>query len=290
MRGRALAWLACSFGTLTACTDSTGLHVFVHRGHTAPDELRFEVVLEPAPGGGGAPERIVNPDTVGRRVGPFATDPVDVIVYLPERFATRTARCAATAMVSGAAAASAQANAMVPRDGLTRVDLVLMAVPGTPDNGADPGAGTGGTSGNGAAGGGTGGSTGTGTGATGGAMAGTANGSGGANGGPTGGPMGGGAMSGGTSGGGSTGMGGTGDDGPQPDPACAGRPAGATCEPGHCDKDGKKATPPRVCDQQGRCAKAEPVDCGGDGLCSEGICRPRGDDQDDDDDDKGGDD
>lgn len=247
MRGRARALvgcLGCLVGALAACTDSTGLHVFVHRGNIAADELRFEVVLEPGAGGSSAPERIVNPETVGRRVGPFASDPVDVIVYLPERLAARTARCAATAMVSGATAGAAHATVTVARGDLTRVDLRLMAAPVVPDGAAGAGSGGG------------------------------ASGSGGAAGN---------AGAGGTDiGGGGTG----GETGTKPDPACAGLHPGAICEPGRCDKNAKKATPPRVCDEQGRCGKTDPVDCGGDGLCAAGVCQPSaGDDDDDDDDD-----
>ena len=229
-------WVACVIFATGACSDATGLHVFVHRGGTSPEELRFAVLLDAAPDGSRPAESIVNPDGAGRRLGPFSGDPVDVIVYLPDESARRTARCTVTAMIAGAAAATAENAAIVTKHELARVDLYLGAGTG----------GTGGTAGSPAAGTGAGGTSGT-PGANGSGNSGSGNGS---------------------------------SDVPDPDTACAGLPAGAVCEPGRCDKDGKKATPARACDQNGRCMKSEPVDCGDEQRCSEGVCQPRAEDDD----------
>jgi hypothetical protein len=85
---------------LPACSNqSTGLHVTVHRGAQAYDELRFGIVAAGVDGGDAV--TLVDPETLGRRAGPFPSGDPDIVILLRDDIDGRVILCDVTILHAG---------------------------------------------------------------------------------------------------------------------------------------------------------------------------------------------
>lgn len=136
------AWLALSaFVALQACGRSdTGLEVSFHVGSLAYDELQLRITGSSSDPDGGASNVLVDPGNKGRFLGPFANGDQSVVVLVSDALAGAAVRCEASALSGGAPVAAGSADAIIERDAIKRVEIV-MTTPGA----QPPPTGTGGT-------------------------------------------------------------------------------------------------------------------------------------------------
>jgi hypothetical protein len=104
----------------------TGVHVTAKMGALAYDELRFDVRLT-----GGDGRVLVDPETRGRFLAPFSPGDQDLFVYVAEEIAGNEIRCKVTALAAGKDIARAEAEALVVRQKIADVVVVLGSGPGT---------------------------------------------------------------------------------------------------------------------------------------------------------------
>jgi hypothetical protein len=139
----ALAMAGCS-------SEPTGLRVNVHLGGVAYDELRFGIVE--AGIDGGETTTLVDPDTLGRKIGPFSSGDQDVVILLADDVGGREIFCDVAALRAGVQTGTGD-NAVLAQTHRIRDVDIFMAATGPADGGAPGDAATdaGGNSGDGGA-------------------------------------------------------------------------------------------------------------------------------------------
>jgi hypothetical protein len=127
---------------LAGCSaDATGVHVTAHLGTLQYDELRFGLTSAGGGGDGGAGTTLVDPSTIGRRVGPFrAGGDQDVVILLRDEAAGQTVVCDVAALAGGAATAHGQAAVVVQSHQIRDVDVFIQGAPADGSAGGGTGA------------------------------------------------------------------------------------------------------------------------------------------------------
>lgn len=233
--------MLCAALLVSACHDSTGLHVVARMGTLNYDALALEVARSPS-ASGAAPQILVDPTTNGRYPGPFHGGDQDVYVYLPDDLDGARLQCTLTALRAASPVGEGTAGVTVHRQSIEDVQI-QMGSPGAPEGSGGGGPAVGGAGGSRPA-----------TGGAGGMAAGT----GGAAGASTGGTpaTGGTPGTGGTATGGTPGTGGVIGTGGAPPPATGGTTGG------------QKSSNGTSCNTATECASGHCVD----GVCCESDC------------------
>ncbi len=142
---RALAFATTTALVAAGCSsEPTGVHVNVHLGGVAYDELRFGVVEAGIDGGDAT--TLVDPDTLGRKTGPFGPGDQDVVILLDDSIGGREIFCDVAALRAGVLTGTGD-NAVLGQTHRIR-DVDIFMTGSTPDDGGAAGdAATGGHNG-----------------------------------------------------------------------------------------------------------------------------------------------
>ena len=142
---RALAFATTTALVAAGCSsDPTGVRVNVHLGAVAYDELRFGVVQAGIDGGDAT--TLVDPETLGRKTGPFGPGDQDVVILLDDSIGGREIFCDVAALRAGVLTGTGDNAVLGQTHRIRDVDIFLTG--STPDDGGASGdAATGGDDG-----------------------------------------------------------------------------------------------------------------------------------------------